>query len=164
MVAAIASQVANSSSHRYREAASRVVGQLRSAVDSGLDAHLLLPIHCRTPPHFVAGVLNMGSGQLDVYDSFDKEVTFYFAPENGGMPDHDVAQVQLWGDWLEHTGHGLKISFNVEHNYHCLGQQDDGWRCRLYTVYNLASFARSGCVLPAAKMGGQARVFDCQTD
>lgn len=132
MITAISEeQVTLASSKRYREAAAEVVLKLKTAAESGSSTFLLLPLHCPEPKHYVAGVLDMCSGNLQVFDSFDKDVTFMCAPVGGGVPAFVASKVQVWQEWFEHIGAQLVISFDISSNYHCLNQQDDGWRCGL---------------------------------
>lgn len=66
---------------------------------------------------------------FDVYGKCDTGVTpvtvvtFDCAPAMGAVPEHVAVQVHLWGDWLDNMGHGLNITYMVEHTIHCLGQQ-----------------------------------------
>lgn len=143
---------------RYKESAAAAMRRLVMQAEAGKHAYLLMPLYCPQPPHFVAGVFDVNRGTLCLYDSFDTDVAFACAPDGGGVLAHITSRLPAWQSWLGSIALSQTTTITYD-KYNCLGQQDDGWRCGLFTVYNLLCFAQHGFLAPAANMpGGRADV------
>jgi len=151
-----AGQPGDSTVAKMLTSAASVVGRLSAAVAAGKDALLLLPVYSEQLRHFVAGVLDMKSGELRVFDSWD--------PGSGSlMPRLVAGKVQWWQAWLTRIGccPMLGIQYDaVSQHYTWLGQHErasdsaPGWDCGCYTAWNLMTYAAerkvAACQDPAA--------------